>query len=107
MSLDVYLELMRPTQVYWANITHNLAILAREAGIYECLWRPEEIDITQAKDLIVPLSLGLLTLKGDPERFKRLDAPNGWGTYEQFVSWVERYLQACIDNPEAMVSVSR
>ncbi len=32
----------RPT-LYWRNITHNLGRMAVEAGIYEALWRPEEL----------------------------------------------------------------
>ena len=46
--------------VYSANITHNLTKMADEAGIYECLWRPEEIGITKAGQLIEPLCLFFL-----------------------------------------------
>jgi len=28
-------------------------------------------------------------------------------TYQHFVPWIERYLAACADNPEAVISVSR
>ena len=34
MSLDVTLTAVRPTEVYSANITHNLW-MAEEAGIYQ------------------------------------------------------------------------
>ena len=30
-------------EVYSANITHNLGGMAREGGIYQACWRPEEI----------------------------------------------------------------
>ena len=33
--------------------------------------------------------------------------PNGWGLYEHFVPWIERYLAACIANPDSIVTVSR
>ena len=35
MSLDVWLVEVLPTEVYSANITHNLNRMADEAGIYE------------------------------------------------------------------------
>jgi hypothetical protein len=35
MSLDVYLIAARPTNVYSANITHNLNKMAEAAGIYD------------------------------------------------------------------------
>ena len=107
MSLDVHLEQVQPTEVYHANITHNLGKMAVEAGIYYPLWRPEEIDIKVAKDLIPFLVAGLKVLKAKPDEFKKFDAPNGWGTYENFVPWVERYLVACRRYPDAKISVSR
>lgn len=94
-------------EVYSANITHNLNRMAGEAGIYEPLWRPDEIGITTAKQLIEPLEKGLALLKSDPERFRKHDAQNKWGTYDQFVPFVERYLEACREYPDALVRVSR
>jgi hypothetical protein len=107
MSLDVRLTAVRLTTVYDSNITHNLGRMAEEAGIYQHLWRPEEIGIAAAEELIEPLSAGLALLKSDPARFKAFDAPNGWGLYEHFVPFVEKYLDACRENPDAFVSVSR
>jgi hypothetical protein len=46
-------------EVYTANITHNLNRMAKEAGIYKHLWRPDEIGITLAGELIEPLQSGL------------------------------------------------
>jgi hypothetical protein len=48
MSLDVYLTAIRPTTVFDLNITHNLGEMARQANLYQCLWRPEEVPITHA-----------------------------------------------------------
>lgn len=107
MSLDVYLLETKEVEVYKANITHNLGEMAREAGIYQHLWRPEELHITKAKDLIIPLQLGLEKLKKSPAHFKQFDAKNGWGTYEHFVPFVEKYLEACQTNPEATVMACR
>lgn len=107
MSLDVYLTAMRKTEVYSANITHNLGKMALEAGIYQHLWRPEELGIKQAGELIMPLRAGLKLLKSDPERFQEFDSPNGWGLYVHFVPFVENYLEACEQNPDSAVEVSR
>ena len=122
MSLDVYLVRAGETQcphcvgtgilnaeeeVYSANITHNLNLMADEAGIYGALWRPEEIGITHARQLIEPLEKGLALLKSDPPRFEAFNAKNGWGLYKHVVPWVEEYLEACRANPEASVRASR
>src|SRR6266496_3980933 len=47
-------------ELYWRNITHNLNTMADAAGIYKHLWRPEELGITKAGELIAPLAAGLL-----------------------------------------------
>lgn len=93
--------------VYSSNITHNLGKMANEAGIYKHLWRPDEIGITDAIDLIAPLDCGLALLKAKPEHFRQFNAPNGWGLYEHLVKFVSEYLTACKDNPKAKVRVSR
>ena len=107
MSLDVFLTAKREVEVHSGNITHNLAPMAEEAGIYEHLWRPEEIGITTAQQLIEPLSKGLALLKSDPERFRALTPENCWGSYDGLVAFVERYLTACAINPDAKVEASR
>lgn len=121
MSLDVYLtgakamypcsECGHPREdeptLFSANITHNLTRMAGEAGIYQHLWRPEELKITRAGDLVEPLERGLAIMKADPARFEKLNPPNGWGSYRDFVPWIEEYLAACREHPEARVSVSR
>lgn len=107
MSLNVYLTAIRPTTVFDANITHNLNRMADAAGIYKYLWRPDELGISKAKDLIEPLAAGLELMRADKARFEEFNANNGWGTYEQFLPWIEKYLAACQENPDADVSVSR
>jgi len=94
-------------EVFQANITHNLNRMAEAAGIYECLWRPDEHGFTNAGQLIQPLREGLAVLKDSPDKFMALNPENGWGSYDDFVPWVERYLAACEAFPEAEVSVSR
>lgn len=107
MSLDVWLTEVKPTEVFEANITHNLNTMAEEAGVYKHLWRPEEIGITKAKELIEPLTKALADMKERPDHYKQFDAENGWGLYVHFVPWIEKYLDACKEHPEAEIGISR
>lgn len=106
MSLDIYLEVEGQT-VYEANITHNVNRIAEAAGCYRELWRPDEVGIDAASQLIEPLKAGLMSLVSDPVRFEALNPENGWGTYDGLVQFVTAYLKACIKNPGATVRVSR
>jgi len=94
-------------EVYHGNITHNLNTMAEEAGIYYHLWRPEELKITKAKELIDPLREALHVLKTDPERFKKFNPENGWGSYDGLVKFVSNYLDACYEYPESKVETWR
>lgn len=107
MSLDVYLTDDDGAELFSANITHNLGRMAGEAGIYKHLWRPDELGITKAGDLIEPLAAGIALMVAEPTRFKEFDSPNGWGLYRNFLPWIAEYLEACRMYPDANVSVSR
>lgn len=104
MSLDVTLSEIRETEVFSSNITHNLNTMAQEAGIYFHLWRPGEIGIKLAHELIQPLQSGLAKLRDEPERFKAFSPKNGWGSYDGLIEFVENYIKACREHPEAKVS---
>ena len=107
MSLDVYLKNEAGDTIYQRNITHNLAKMADEAGIYKCLWRPDENKITHAWQIVTQLSDGLVLLVTQKARFEKFNDPGGWGKWEHFVPFCADYLQACKDNPNALVTVSR
>ncbi len=107
MSLDVSLNKIMPCEVYSSNITHNLGAMAERAGIYKHLWRPEELRITKARELIAPLSNGLKLLKSDPGFFKKFNPENEWGDYDGLVQFVTEYIEACERYPDADIKVSR
>lgn len=115
MSLDVWLTVDEPvvvvsdevitTEVFSANITHNLNTMAELAGLYEHLWHPEVT--TNASELIKPLAEGLIELISDPDKYRKLNPANGWGKYEDLVNFVTKYLGACVRYPDSKVNVSR
>lgn len=97
-------------QIYYEHdITHNLNKMAMEAGddYYKMLWRPEELDINTANQLTSELKTLLEIITQQPQRFKRLNPTNGWGTYQDFVSFVATYLRATQKFPDAYVIAER
>jgi hypothetical protein len=116
MSLDFSLIMYLDTggkepyevELFSQNITHNLNEMAERACIYMALWRPDELfpDPT-AGNLIPLLEAGLAELRSLPKYYKQFNAANGWGTYDDFVPFVENVLNACKSHPKATVSVSR
>ena len=118
MSLDVTLTAIRPTEVYTRNITHNLGRMAAAVyfgvdsdipnlTLYHVLWRPDEYGFKYARDIADLLDIGWNILISDPETYTRYNPENGWGSYEGLCDFVYRYRNACWDNPDAEISVSR
>ncbi len=107
MSLDITLIEVKPCEVYSANITHNLGKMAEALGIYQHLWRPEELNITSAGQLIRPLEAAIENLIMNKERYSRYDAPNGWGTVDQFIPFLEKLLEKCKEHPDATIEIDR
>ena len=94
-------------EVFDYNITHNLGEMAKAAGIYMELWRPEEIGIIKARQLVEPLKEGLHRLKSNPNKYKEFNPDNGWGDYEVLVGFVSKYLDACYEYPDSDDEVYR
>jgi hypothetical protein len=115
--------------VYNSNITHNLNIMATMVSkdFYNALWRPylivnpnrevledyrleyefeDSVDV-YCKDIIEVIENGLTKLKRNPTKYKKYDNPEGWGLYEHFVPWVEKYLTKLKEYPNYFVIVCR
>ena len=113
MSLDVDLMITKPTSVYGGNITHNLGKMAGEVKLsndltlYDILWRPDEHDLKFAREISELLNEGWNILLSEPEHYKQWDPENGWGSYEGLVDFVYKYRNACWDNPDAELRISR
>ena len=113
MSLDVDLMIIQPTSIFSMNITHNLGLMAGKVKLsngktlYDVLWRPEEHNYFTAEDISELLDEGFNILLSDPEKYKRYNPENGWGEYDGLVQFVYHYRNACWDNPQAELSVSR
>ena len=113
MSLDVDLMVTKPTSVYGGNITHNLGKMAGEVKLsndltlYDILWRPDEHGLKFAREISELLNEGWNILLSEPEHYKQWDPENGWGSYEGLVDFVYKYRNACWDNPDAELRISR
>jgi len=118
----------KPIDCY-LNITHNLGNMASKVIIsdnkygkvtlYDILWRPYRLHqigdddkrqydyMIPAYELIEPIKKGLEILKSDKKYFSKFNSPNGWGLYEHFVPFLEKYYNCIKDMPYLYVETSR
>lgn len=58
-----------------------------------------DIDGMTGKESIPRLELALTELKKDPEKFEKMNPPNGWGSYAGFVDFLEKLLACAKEHP--------
>ena len=110
MSLDIKLYYNidnNNIEVYENNITHNLTEMADKAHLYKAIWRPEEVNIKLAKDLIEILTVGIHELETKPDYYKQFNPKNGWGSYTFLLNFIKDYLEACEQYPNALIQTDR
>lgn len=108
MGLSIYLKEPHTEEIIFDfNITHNLVPMAKVCELYKPLWRPEELGITYAGELIPYLSNGLSELVSKPNEYKQFNSLNGWGTYQNLVKFTTKVYLACLDNPDLLVIADR
>ena len=91
------------------NTRHNHGSMAKQLGVYYPLWRPELCGFSQASELLPFLEVAVDLLKHE-EVWKQLRAcepENGWGSTEDFETFLHDILNACAQYPDAKLSVSR
>jgi hypothetical protein len=107
VSYDMVTFTEEEETLYRDNITHNLNKMAEIVGLYKYLWRPDEIGVTKASQLIEPLIIGLKKLREDQLYLETFNPSNGCGNYYQLVEFVRLYLNACKEFPNAEVKTWR
>ena len=85
------------------NLTHNLAEMARQAGL-GCLWHPEA---AFAWEIAGDIERGLIQLVCAKEQYEQYNPENGWGSWSDLVLFAATALQACRNHPKAYIEVER
>ncbi len=107
MSYDIWLEVdtggPEPCRIAdgW-NCTSNISGMWRAAGADLA-----DFDGQTAHDCIESLTNAIAELRRDPDKYRAMDSPNGWGKYEHLVPTLDRLLDDFRRHPKATVRVWR
>ena len=58
-----------------------------------------------ASESIPALVAGVAAMESDPEAYRAMNPPNGWGDYEVALDYLRKLLKACQDHPLARIVV--
>lgn len=87
-------------ELFWRHMTHKGRDIAIEAGLYKPIWRPGELGVQYANELIGYLTKGLEVLQVMDKRSPSSALPM------MIIGFVEEYLEACKEYPIARVRVT-
>lgn len=79
-------------------ITHNLNEMAIALGVYEIIWKPDEVfpnqDIKPSM-VVDKLEEAYQDLKNNKNKYSQFNPKNGWGDYEALSYFIDRYINIC------------
>jgi len=84
------------------NITWNVRDLIKAASGWDI--KNEENNGT-AEEIGMLIQKGIFALETNPDTYKHLESPNGWGTIEGTLRFFKGFLEVCKEYPYAYVYV--
>lgn len=85
------------------NYTHNCNGMIRDAGFTE--W-PYAVEDWSAARLADELDSAIRNLEADPKRYRAMDPPNGWGSYDSLLPVLRKVRDQCRTYPSTTVRMS-
>lgn len=92
MSADIYVSATKRVRIASVNITYNLGPMLREAGMDF-----EDFTRLESAALVARLRFTIAELASRPDRYRMLNPPNGWGSYDGLLKALGEVLAALID----------
>lgn len=89
-----------PISVWDGNITYNLGPMMRAAGV-----ELRDLHNLPAPAVANILSTAIGKMNAHPNQYREFDSPNGWGVYEDCLSFLTGLRDACQAHPRTTVEV--
>lgn len=81
--------------------TYNYAPMFRAAG-----FGLRAFDGQTGAQVAAVLAPAVAAMEADPEKFRVLEASNGWGTYDNVMPYLRKFLRIVTERPECSVVVT-
>jgi hypothetical protein len=82
------------------NYTYNVSKMYSAAGIIF-----SDLEGMNAGEASEYLIAGINEMKQDPDKFRGLNPPNGWGEYSSALKFLEEIAKACKKHPACTVKI--
>lgn len=103
MSLDFDLH-KDDKLVFQCNITHNVSSMWQKAGCYEALYLSEG---KIAINILPSIEGAICDMALNRKSYKAMDPPNGWGSYELALEFLQYVYEACTKFPTTIIEIHK
>jgi len=107
MSYDIWLEIDNSegkpvTVVEIGNYTSNVGVMWRDALGGK---RLRDFDRAPCSEAAGPLAAAVERMEADPDKYREMDPPNGWGDYEGALKFLRTLSEACAEHPRCRIAI--
>lgn len=95
MSLWLTVHHEGEQEPYCWNLTGNLRKMCAAAGL-ECFWELNQSAEVPVGYLLPKVHRALISMVERPSVYEQCNAPNGWGTYDQFLPKLAKFHEALV-----------
>jgi hypothetical protein len=89
-------------EAFSGNMTYNVSPMYYEALGEEGL---RGLDEKKCSEVVEYLRKGIKEMKSNPEKYKKMNPSNGWGSYEGALELLEKIFIECIKNPDYLIYI--
>ena len=113
MGIDITLSATKVVEVHTSHITHSVAYIAKDIGLYYYIWgEGNSVDGNNgpslAKALITPLDKAIIAISCEINTTLRHKGHKQiYSDYITLSEWCINLRKACADNPDAKISISK
>lgn len=103
MSLDIFVNALRETEIFEANITYNLAPM-----YYKCIDKEkgfEALNGMSCTEALPIIQKAITDMLNNADEYRKLNPANGWGTYEVLLTNLQKLRTCCENNPDGKIEV--
>ena len=103
MSLDISITAKIEVEIYDGNVTYNLADM-----YYKCIDKEKgfkKLDGMNCKEALPIINNAIQDMLNNAEEYRKLNPPNGWGSYEVLLSTLQEMRTCCENNLDGVINI--
>lgn len=107
MSYDVSFKAKLEGTDQWVRVGNTINHTSNTGEMIEkaCGLRPSAWDGKKCTEMVEILKDAIYEIQSKPDEYRKYESPNGWGTMNSTVAFLEEVRENCVEFPTAVLDV--